>query len=132
MYTINISKLNGFSGTGFFGEDFSSIEDLKAIFRKYAVDPTAVYKLSFSLSSIKKSMIANGNEQARKNGNVDLFTVFAEASRNPFKDIVIFYCRCGWIDEHGLCKFILDDTKELKPQYGKKLSTILREIGMEI
>ena len=132
MYTIFISELDGFGGTGFCGENFGDVADLKQIFRKYVTKCDAIYKIRFNLASNINNLKAYIHERASKDEAINPLELTLKMSKNPFEDITIFYCRNGWYDEQGDFLFILDEKENLKPQYNKKLAIILRELGMEI
>lgn len=54
------------------------------------------------------------------------------ARKDKFKDITIYYLPNGWYDDNGVFKFILEKGEEIMPQYGKKLTNILRELGIQL
>ena len=134
-YTINISAADPkefIFGTGFFGETFSSKDELKAIFRKYVPKKNIVVKLTFSSAETTAKIKAFGDKLAAEGKNINLFTLAAIASKDKFNDIIIYYVPCGWKDDKGIFKFILERKDEVLPQYGKKLSAILSELGIEL
>lgn len=134
-YTINITAADPTEfifGTGFLGETFSSKCDLKAIFRKYITKRDTIFKLTFSSAETTAKIKAIGNELAARGENINLFTLAAIASKDKFNDITIYYLPCGWIDDNGTFKFFLERNNNITPQYNKKLSAILSDLGIEI
>lgn len=76
-----------FLGTGFMGAEFSTMDDLKALLRKYATfekDGKRYWrveiKMSFSLQSSVQAFKAEGDRQAKENGIVELFSCMAVSS----------------------------------------------------
>lgn len=134
-YTVNIKAADfkdGLFGTGFFGEDFSSVEELKAIFRKYGPKKNVVTKVTISSAETTSAMKEFGNNLAAKGQNINLFSLAAIAKKDKFKTIVIYYLPGGWHDDKGVFKFVLEKGEEIMPQYGKKLTNILRELGVQL
>ena len=145
-YIININPVTNlvsdkdfFFGTGFIGEEFSTKKELTDLLRKYAtIEKDGVrywreyIKLSFSLASTISSIKEEGNRQAKENGVVNLFTACFAAKKDPFYGIHIYYCPAGWLDENGnVFKFVVEKGEKLTPNYGK-LSSILKELDIEI
>lgn len=134
-YTINITAADPkefIFGTGFFGETFSSKDELKAIFKKYITKRDVIVKLTFSSAETTDKIKALGNELAAKGENINLFTLAAIARKDKFNDIAIYYVPCGWKDDKGTFKFVLERNDEVIPQYDKKLSAILSDLGMKL
>lgn len=146
-YNINISSTTNltsddkfFLGTGFMGAEFSTMDDLKALLRKYATfekDGKRYWrveiKMSFSLQSSVQAFKAEGDRQAKENGIVELFSCMAACAKDPFRGISIIYRPSKWIDKDGSeFAFILVKGNEVIPQKNKKLRDILRELGIEI
>lgn len=134
-YTVNIKAADfkdGLFGTGFFGEDFSSVEELKAIFRKYGPKKNVVTKITISSAETTSAIKEFGNNLAAKGQNINIFSLAAIAKKDKFKDIVIYYLPGGWYDDKGVFKFILEKGEKIVPQYGKKLTDILRELGVQL
>lgn len=134
-YTINISAADSkdiLFGTGFFGEDFSSIEELKTIFRKYGPKKNVVTKITIYSAETTSALKEFGNAQAAKGQNINLFSLAAIARKDKFRDIIIYYLPDGWYDDNGTFKFILEKGDKIVPQYGKKLSNVLRELGIQL
>lgn len=52
--------------------------------------------------------------------------------KDKFNGITVYYVPCGWIDDKGTFKFILEKNGKTTPQYDKKLSAILSDIGIEL
>lgn len=73
-----------------------------------------------------------GNNLAAKGQNINLFSLAAIARKDKFKDITIYYLPNGWYDDKGVFKFVLEKGEEIMPQYGKKLTNILRELGVQL
>ena len=143
-YIINIGSTSNsisddkfFFGTGFMGEEFSTIDELRSLLHKYATfekDGKSYWreeiKMTFSLQSSVQAFKAEGDRQAKENGVVNLFSCMA---KDPFRKISIIYRPSRWIDEDGdEFAFILIKGDEVIPQKNKKLRDILRELGIEI
>lgn len=134
-YTINISAANfkdGLFGTSFFGEDFSSVEELKTIFRKYGPKKNVVTKITISSAETTSAIKNFGNDLAAKGQNINLFSLATIARKDKFKDITIYYLPNGWYDNNNIFKFILKKGDEIIPQYDKKLMSILRDLGVQL
>lgn len=134
-YTINISAADPkefIFGTGFFGEEFSSKEDLKNIFRKYIPKNNTVVKLTFSSAETTSKIKSFGNKLAAEGKNINIFALASIIKKDKFKGIKIYYVPCGWIDDNGTFKFILENDGKITPQYDKKLLAILSDIGIEL
>lgn len=134
-YTINISAADfkdSFFGTGFMGETFSSKEDLKRIFREHGPKKNVVTKLTFSNAETTSEIKSLGDKLAAEGKNINLFALAAIARKDKFNGIIIYYLPGGWIDNKGPFKFILEQNNEIIPQYDKKLSAILSDLGIEL
>ena len=146
-YNINIGSTSNsilddkfFFGTGFMGEGFDTLEELKSLLKKYATyqkDGKSFWrseiKMTFSLGTTLEAFKAEGDRQAKENGVVNLFSCIAACAKDPFRKISIIYRPSRWIDEDGEeFAFILIKDNEVIPQKNKKLRDILRELGMEI
>ena len=146
-YNINIGSTSNsitddkfFFGTGFMGESFQTIDELRSLLHEYATfekDGKKYWreeiKMTFSLQSSVQAFKAEGDRQAKENGVVDLFSCMAACAKDPFRKISIIYRPSRWIDEDGdEFAFILIKGDEVIPQKNKKLRDILREIGIEI
>lgn len=134
-YTINISAADPrefILGTEFFGEEFSSKEELKNIFKKYIPKNNIVVKLTFSSAETTSKIKSFGNKLAAEGKNIPIFALAAIAKKDKFNGITIYYVPCGWIDDKGTFKFILEKNGKTTPQYDKKLSAILADIGIEL
>ena len=146
-YNINIGSTSNsisdnkfFLGTGFMGEGFDTLEELKSLLKKYATyqkDGKSFWrseiKMTFSLGTTLEAFKAEGDRQCKENGFVNLFSIGARLRKDPFHGIEIIYRPSRWIDENGEeFAFILIKGDEVIPQKNKKLSNILRELGMEI
>lgn len=140
-YIVNIegTSTRCFIGTGFMGEEFSTIDELRSLLHKYATfkkDGKSYWreeiKMTFSLQSSVQAFKAEGDRQAKENGVVNLFSCIAACAKDPFRKISIIYRPSRWIDEDGdEFAFILIRDDKVIPQK-KKLRDILRSIGMEI
>ena len=146
-YNINIESTSNsisdnkfFLGTGFMGEGFDTLEELKSLLKKYATyqkDGKSFWrseiKMTFSLGTTLEAFKAEGDRQCKENGFVNLFSIGARLRKDPFHGIEIIYRPSKWIDEDGdEFAFILIKGKEVIPQKNKKLRDILRELGIEI
>lgn len=133
-YTINIQAADPkefIFGTGFFGETFSSKDELKAIFKKYVPKKNIVVKLTFSSAETTAKIKDFGDRLAAEGKDINLFALAAIAQKDEFNDIAIYYVPCGWKDDKGTFKFILERKDEVIPQYDKKLCAILSDLGMK-
>ena len=146
-YVVNIEGTSNllsdprcFIGTGFMGEGFDTLEELKSLLKKYATyqkDGKSFWrseiKMTFSLGTTLEAFRAEGDRQCKENGFVNLFSIGARLRKDPFHGIEIIYRPSKWVDEKGnVFAFILIKGDEVIPQKNKKLSNILRELGMEI
>ena len=146
-YVVNIEGTSNllsdprcFIGTGFMGEGFDTLEELKSLLKKYATyqkDGKSFWrseiKMTFSLGTTLEAFRAEGDRQCKENGFVNLFSIGTRLRKDPFHGIEIIYRPSRWIDEDGdTFAFILIKDDEVIPQKNKKLSNILRELGMEI
>lgn len=144
-YVINIGGTSNllsdprcFIGTGFMGEGFDTLEELKSLLKKYATyqkDGKSFWrseiKMTFSLGTTLEAFRAEGDRQCKENGVVNLFSCIAACARDPFRKISIIYRPSRWIDEDGdEFAFILIKGDEVIPQKNKKLRDILRELGI--
>ena len=128
-----------FIGTGFFGEPFDTVEDLKSLLYKYATEKEngKLYwreeiELSFALEETVNAIKQEGDRQCVEKGFVNMFKLGSIMNKDPFKGIKIVYRPGGWIDEEGkVFKFVLINGDNVSPRYCK-LTNILREIGMEL
>lgn len=143
-YVVNIEGTSNllsdprcFIGTGFMGEGFDTLEELKSLLKKYATyqkDGKSFWrseiKMTFSLGTTLEAFRAEGDRQCKENGFVNLFSIGARLRKDPFYGIEIIYRPSKWVDEKGnVFAFILIKGNEVIPQ-SKKLSEILKEIGM--
>lgn len=134
-YTINIKAADfkdSFFGTGFFGETFSSIDDLKKIFREHGPKKNVVTELTFSTAETTSRIKSLGNRLAAEGKNINIFALAAIQRKDKFNGITIYYLPNGWIDDKGTFKFVLDINNNLVPQYNKKLKAILLDLGMRL
>ena len=148
-YNVNVSSLTNmigdkdfFFGTGFFGEEFSSKEELKDIICKYVCTDknrpgytTKNFKLTFSLASTIAAMKEEGNRQCRENGMVELFSVAAKMQKDPFVGKEIYYLVGGRYesDPSQVFYYVMYDknTKKYTPIYGK-LQGVLEAVGITL
>lgn len=144
MYRVNINSVTNilgdddfFMGTGFFGAEFDTFEELKQLLKKYATFERdgkrywrKVIKMTFSLNSTFSAVKAEGDRQCQENGMVNLFSAVAAYRKDPFHKYTIFFCPGKWQDNKGIFSFLLqEDRKDPEPRYGK-LREILKEIGI--
>ena len=143
-YIVNIGGTSNllsdprcFIGTGFMGEEFDTHEELKALLLKYATyqkDGKAFWreeiKMTFSLGTTLEKFKSEGDRQCKENGFVNLFTAALACKSDPFRGIEIIYRPSKWVDKDGNeFAFVLIKGDEVIPQ-SKKLSEILKGIGM--
>lgn len=135
-YVINIAPADPanycFIGTPFFGEEFSSIADLRKIWDKYDLNNRGLVELSFSSAETIVEIKERANEMAKKGENINIFSLGVLLRKDPYHEISIYYGGKKVHDENGEFWFILERKSggELLPQYGKKLHTILEDMGM--
>ena len=128
------------SGPGFLGEEVNSLEELKAVIKKYGVyrekdgslywgDPV---KIHFTKASVIDAVKESGDRQCKENGYVNLFSFIAILQKCPYKDVDIFYRHYGWIDSDGrLFRWIITRGEDQQPVYGK-LVDVLKELGIAL
>lgn len=134
-YTIDISSAisnTRVQGTGFWGNDFSSKEELKSILNEYlfSMDEDEIIRLHFSCAKTKEAMKSYGDAEAAKGNNINVFDLLSIAKKDKFHGIYIYYRPGGWIDNNGTFKYIIEKGEKLYPQYNKKLIPILIELGI--
>ena len=146
-YVVNIGGTSNllsdprcFIGTGFMGEGFDTLEELKSLLKKYATyqkDGKSFWrseiKMTFSLGTTLEAFRVEGDRQCKENGFINLFSIGSRLRKDPFHGIEIIYRPSKWVDEKGnVFAFILIKGDEVIPQK-KKLRDILREeLRMEI
>lgn len=143
-YRINIDPVTNLSsdgdfffGTGFFGAEFDTFEELKGLLRKYATFERdgkkywrKVIKMTFSLEPTFAAVKAEGDRQCKETGMVELFSAITAYRKDPFHKYTIFFRPGKWQDDKGIFSFLLqEDRKDPEPRYGK-LKEILKEIGI--
>lgn len=126
--------------TGFLGEEVSSIEELKAVIKKYGIykendgsrywgDPV---KIHFTTASVIDAVKESGERQCEENGGVDLFSFVSILQKCPYKDVDIFYRHDGWIDDNGIIfRWIITRGEDHQPVYGK-LIDVLKELNITL
>ena len=134
-YSININSADPrefIFGTSFFGENFSSKEELKDILKKYLPKKDVVIKITFTTSETISKMKFFGDKLAAEGKNIDIFSLASFLNKDKFNNIAIYYLPCGWKDNNGTFKFILEKNDEIIPQYNKKFFTILSDLGINL
>lgn len=140
-YYVNVKiQERPLSSTGFLGEEINSIEELKAIIKKYGTymekdgsrywgDPV---KIHFTTESIIDAVKESGDQQCKENGYVNLFSFISTLQKCPYKDVDVFYRHDGWIDDNGpIFNWIIVRGEEHQPVYGK-LIDVLKELNIEL
>lgn len=140
-YYVNIKiQERPLSSTGFLGEEINSLEQLKAIIKKYGTykekdgslywgDPV---KIHFTTASVIDAVKESGDRQCKENGYVNLFSFVSILQKCPYKDVDIFYRHDGWIDDNGIIfNWIIFRGENHQPIYGK-LIDVLKELGIEL
>ena len=148
-YIVNVSPTTNlvgdkdwFVGTGFFGEEFSSLEEFREIVRKHVCTDkerplytTKNFKLNFSLATTIDSMKEEGNRQCRENGMVELFSVAAKMQKDPFIGKEVYYLVGGRYesDPSQVFYYVMYDknTKQYTPIYGK-MKDVLEAVGITL
>lgn len=128
------------SGPGFLGEEVTSLEELKAVIKKYDVyrekdgslywgDPV---KIHFTTASVIDAVKESGERQCEENGGVDLFSFVPILQKCPYKDVDVFYRHNGWIDDNGtIFRWIIARGEDHQPVYGK-LVDVLKELNITL
>ena len=128
------------SGPGFFGEEINSLEELKAVIKKYGIykekdgslywgDPVMIH---FTEASVIDAVKESGDRQCEENGCVNLFSFVSILQKCPYKDVDVFYRHDEWIDDNGIIfRWIVARGKDHHPVYGK-LIDVLKELGIEL
>ena len=128
------------SGPGFFGEEINSLEELKAVIKKYGIykekdgslywgDPVMIH---FTEASVIDAVKESGNRQCEENGCVNLFSFVSILQKCPYKDVDVFYRHDEWIDSNGVIfRWLITRGEEQHPVYGK-LIDVLKELGIEL
>ena len=148
-YIVNVSPTTNFigdkgwfMGTGFFGEEFSSLEEFREIVRKHVCTDkerplytTKNFKLNFSLASTVNSMKEEGNRQCRENGMVELFSVAAKMKNDPFvnKEVYFFVRGKYESDPSKVFHYLMydKDTEKYTPIYGR-MKDVLEAVGITL
>ena len=124
--------------TGFLGEEINSLEELKAVIKKYGIykenDGSRYWgdsvKIHFTTASVIDAVKESGERQCEENGGVDLFSFVPILQKCPYKDVYVFYRHDGWIDDNGIIfRWIITRGEDCKPIYGK-LIDVLKELGI--
>lgn len=127
-------------GPGFFGEEINSLEELKAVIKKYGVykekdgslywgDPVMIH---FTAASVIDAVKESGNRQCEENGCVNLFSFVSILQKCPYKDVDVFYRHDEWIDSNGVIfRWLITRGEEQHPVYGK-LIDVLKELSIEL
>lgn len=128
------------SGPGFLGEEINSLEELKAVIKKYGIykesdgsrywgDPIMLH---FTTASIIDAVKESGDRQCKENGYVNLFSFVSMLQKCPYKDVDVFYRHDGWLDSDGrLFRWLITRGEDQQPIYGK-LIDVLKELGIEL
>lgn len=126
--------------TGFLGEEINSIEELKAVIKKYGIykeedgsrywgDPV---KIHFTIASVIDAVKESGDRQCKENGGVNLFSFISILQKCPYKDVDVFYRHYGWIDDHGkIFRWLITRGEDHQPVYGK-LIDVLKELDITL
>lgn len=148
-YNVNVSSLTNmigdkdfFFGTGFFGEEFSSAEELRDIINKYACTDknrpyyaTKNFKLTFTLASTIADAKAEGNRQCKENGMVELFSIAAKCRKDPYSEKEVYFFVKGKYesDPSKVFHYIMynKNTKQYTPIYGG-LKGVLEAVGITL
>lgn len=131
-YVINISSDN-FENTPFFGEEFDSIDSLRAIWRKYIPKQKGIVKLSFSNYATIEHIKKRGDELAKEGKDINLFELASLYKKDDLYGYTIWFSHNGWYDEKGSFKFILETPNgKLNPCYNSKLRAILVDLDISI
>lgn len=127
-------------GPGFFGEEVNSLNELKAVIKKYGIykekdgslywgDPV---KIHFTTASVIDAVKESGDRQCKENGYVNLFSFVSILQKCPYKDVDIFYRHDGWIDDKGIIfNWVVSRGEDNNSVYGK-LVDVLKELGIEL
>ena len=128
------------SSTGFLGEEVNSMEELKAVIKKYGTynknDGSCywgdIVEIHFTTASIVDAIKESGERQCKENGEVNLFSFISILQKDPYKDVDVFYRPGGWIDDNGITfNWIVSREEDHHPVYGK-LVDVLQELDIEL
>ena len=128
------------SSTGFLGEEINSLEELKAVIKKYGIykeedgsrDWGDIVEIHFTAASIIDAIKESGERQCREKGEVNLFSFVSILQKCPYKDVDVFYRHDEWIDSNGVIfRWLITRGEEQHPVYGK-LIDVLKELGIEL
>ena len=149
-YVVNVSPITNilgkegfFIGTGFFGEEFETLDELKAIIRKYVCKEQSKpsmaqydFKLAFSTAATVTAMKEAGSRQAEENGMVDLFGVAALAAKDPLYGKHVYFfrqTRCLKETPDKAFHYIIEEQDQYRPVYainGQALPAVLQMLGV--
>lgn len=128
------------SSTGFLGEEVTSLEELKAVIKKYGIykekdgslywgDPVMIH---FTTASVIDAVKESGDRQCKENGCVNLFSFISILQKCPYKDVDVFYRHDGWIDDNGeIFRWLITRGEDSQPIYGK-LVDVLKELDITL
>ena len=140
-YYVNIKiQERPLSSTGFLGEEINSVEELKAVIKKYGTynendgsrEWGDIVEIHFTTASIVDAVKESGERQCKENGGVNLFSFISILQKDPYKDVDVFYRHYGWIDDNGIIfNWVVSRGGNHYPVYGK-LIDVLKELGIEL
>lgn len=140
-YIVNIGPLSNslsdpcfFIGTGFWGEEINTHDDLKNVIKQYWKDKkTNNYRplrLTFSLGENIAKARAIGDKQASKGETVNMFSVLGALSDDPFRGKALYFSGYGF-KGHEDSRWMFVDKDEHKTFFpGEKLSQVLPKLGI--
>ena len=130
----NIDDPNWFIGTGFWGEQVSSHEELKTIIKKFWVNKNGEqrpFKMTFSSGEIIERIKATGNEITKKDQSVDMIALGAGLKDDPLKGYTLLYAPWGFRKAPKAHWLLISDNDKSETFLERKLSEILPLIGIK-
>ena len=140
-YIVNVGPISNslsdpyfFIGTGFWGEEINTHEELKSILKQYWRDKKTnnyrPFKLTFSLGENIAKAKSIGNKQASEGKTVNMFSVLGVLCNDPFRGKKLYFSGYGF-KGHEDSHWMLVDKDEQKTFFpGEKLSQILPKLGI--
>ena len=130
----NIDDPNWFIGTGFWGEQVSSHEELKTIIKKFWVNKNGEqrpFKMTFSSGKIVERIKATGNEVAKKGQSVDMIELMGGLKDDTLKGYTLLFAPWGFSKAPKANWLLINDNDKSETFLERKLSEILPLIGIK-
>ena len=130
----NIDDPNWFIGTGFWGEQVSSHEELKTIIKKFWVNKNGErrpFKMTFSSGEIIEHIKATGNKITKKGQSVDMIELGAGLKGDPLNSYTLLFAPWGFCKAPKANWLLINDNDKSETFFERKLSEILPLIGIK-